>query len=79
MKTDIKVIDENKVTDEEKVVTMIIGGVVGALIGLSAAYLLIKGAEDQDGKVEVSAGEGIKLSLLVMGLLRQVAQLGEGD
>lgn len=62
-----------------KTKTLLLGGVIGALVGLSAAYLLIQRAEKEQGRLQMNAGEGIKLGLLVLGLLRQVAQLGEGS
>ena len=58
--------------------TMIIGSVVGALVGAGAAYLLVQRTERESGSLRIGTGEGIKLGLLVLGLLRQVAQLGEG-
>jgi len=64
--------------DNWKMRVMIIGGVVGVLTGLGAAYLLIKRAEREETTPELSAGEGVKLGLLVLGLLRQVTQLGDG-
>lgn len=57
---------------------MVIGGVIGLLAGLLAAYLLIQRAEKQNQKPELNAGEGVKLGVLVFGLLRQIATLGEG-
>jgi len=66
-------------TKSWKTKTLILGGVIGALVGLSAAYLLIQRAEKEQGRLQMNAGEGIKLGLLVLGLLRQVAQLGEGS
>ncbi len=61
-----------------KTKALLFGALIGALVGVSAAYLLIQRAEKEDGKLQVGTGEGIKLGLLVLGLLRQVAQLGEG-
>jgi hypothetical protein len=58
--------------------TLLAGAVLGALVGLGAAYLLVQRAESEDGEMHMGAGEGVKLGLLVFGLLRQVAQLGEG-
>ena len=55
---------------------LVIGAVLGAVIGLSAAYLLIQNTEEGT-RPEISAGEGIKLGTLVFGLLRSVALLGE--
>ena len=56
-----------------------IGAVVGALTGLGAAYLLIQRARRRSEPPNLNASEGIKLGLLVFGLLRQVSMLGSGD
>jgi high-affinity Fe2+/Pb2+ permease len=73
-------VEENMEQNEpnQKAKTLLIGAVVGALVGVSAAYLLIQRAEKENGNLQIGTGEGIKLGLLVLGLLRQVAQLGEG-
>jgi len=57
---------------------LLIGGAVGLLTGLLAAYLLVQRAEKKNQKPELNAGEGVKLGVLVFGLLRQIAVLGEG-
>lgn len=77
MGNSIDVTQDAEVVRNKQVVTLAIGGLVGALIGLAAAYLVWKNAEDSGGKIDISAGEGISLGLLVMGLLRQVAKIGE--
>jgi len=72
--------EENELTGASwKSKTLLLGVVVGALVGAGAAYLIIQRAERQEGEVRLTAGEGVKLGLLVFGLLRQVAQLGEGE
>jgi hypothetical protein len=58
---------------------LLIGAVVGALTGLGAAYMMIQRAKNRAESPNLNAGEGIKLGLLVLGLLRQVASLGSGD
>jgi len=64
--------------DESWRTKTLVGGVVlGALVGLGAAYLLLQRAERENQELHMSAGEGVKLGVLVFGLLRQVAQLGE--
>ncbi len=60
-----------------KTKTLLVGVAVGALVGLGAAYLLLQRAEREEKQLSMSAGEGVKLGVLVFGLLRQVAQLGE--
>jgi len=57
---------------------LVIGGLIGAVLGLGAAYLLIQSADRQNRPLALSTGEGIKLGLLALGTLRQVAQLS-GD
>lgn len=57
--------------------TMLIGILLGAFAGLGAAYLLVQRAEREGREPEMTAGEGVKLGLLVLGVLRQIAQLGE--
>ena len=58
---------------------LMIGALVGAAVGIGAAYLFIQQAEREGSTPSISAGEGVKLGLLVLGLLRSVAVLGEGD
>ena len=62
-----------------KMRTLLIGAVLGALTGLGAAYMLVQRAEKEETDPRLSAGEGVKIGLMLLGVLRQVAQLGEGD
>jgi hypothetical protein len=65
--------------DPEKMKILLVGTLAGAVMGTFAAYLLVQRAERQNTKVSLSTGEGIRLALLVLGLLRSVALLGDGD
>jgi hypothetical protein len=56
-----------------------VGAVLGALTGLGAAYLLAQRSKKRGETPNLSAIEGIKLGLLIFGLLRQVSLLGSGD
>jgi len=56
---------------------LIVGGILGALIGVAAAYLFVQNARDEE-KLGITAGEGVKLGVLVLGLLRSITTLGEG-
>lgn len=57
--------------------TLVIGTVLGAVTGLSAAYLLTKRAEQKGEALKISSGQGLKLGVLVAGLLRSILTLGE--
>lgn len=79
---------ESKVFEQQEMIEMdtswagkvlVIGVVVGALTGLTSAYLLIQRAKRRAEPPNLNASEGIKLGLLVFGLLRQVALLGSGE
>ena len=71
--TDETAIAEPKISYETRVLA--VGSLIGALVGLAGAFLLIKNTERKGTELEVSAGEGVKLSLIIMALLRQVAEL----
>ena len=60
---------------KRKAITLTIGGVAGALIGLAGAYLLVQNAERENKPIEISTGEGVKLAVMVFGLLRSIATL----
>lgn len=70
---------ENVTQDNWKTKVLLIGAGVGLLAGLGAAYMLVQRSEKNGTEPELSAGEGVKLGLLVFGLLRQVALLGDGN
>lgn len=73
---DEEIVEQTEENWELKV--MLVGGLVGLLTGLAGAYLLVQRARKAEEMRTLSASEGIKLGLLVFGLLRQVSQLGEG-
>ena len=61
-------------TDNWRPKALLIGGVVGAAVGVAAAYLLVQRAKDE-GAPKVTVGEGVKLGVLVFGLLRSITNL----
>ena len=60
-----------------KTQTLLIGGVVGALVGVGAAYLLSKRAEQKGTPLSITPGKGVQLGVLLAGLLRSILSLGE--
>lgn len=57
---------------------VIIGGaLIGAVTGLIAAMLLNRRAERNERESAITTGEGLKLGVLVFGLLRAIASLGD--
>ena len=56
----------------------IIGGVVGALLGLGAAYIYVNAAEESGETPELTPGTAVTIGLSLLALLRQVAAIGEG-
>ena len=57
--------------------TLLFGALVGAFTGLVAAMLLNRRAEKNEKQTALTAGEGMKLGVLVFGLLRAIASLGD--
>jgi gas vesicle protein len=53
------------------------GTLLGALIGLIAALLIARRAENNERETAITTGEGIKIGALVFGLLRAIASLGD--
>ena len=57
--------------------TLLMGALVGAFTGLIAAMLLNRRAEKGEKESALTAGEGMKLGVLVFGLLRAISSLGD--
>lgn len=72
---------QDMITSENSwmVQVLVIGAVVGALTGLAGAYLLVQRSKNKGVQPNLSSKEGLRLGLLVFGLLRQVAMLGDDD
>lgn len=57
--------------------TLLFGALAGAATGLIAAMLLNRRAEKNENETAITAGEGMKLGMLVFGLLRAISSLGD--
>ena len=60
---------------------LIVGGAIGALVGLLAAWIYVRDLTEEEGQEsavpEVAPGDALKVSLSVLGLLRLIAGLRE--
>lgn len=56
---------------------LLFGALIGAFTGLIAAMLLQRRAERNESETAITAGEGLKLGVLVLGLLRAISSLGD--
>jgi len=57
--------------------TLLFGALIGAFIGLIAAMMLQRRAEQTGNEISLSTGEGIQLGVMILGLLRAISSLGE--
>ena len=59
--------------------TIVYGVLIGAATGLVAAMLLNKRAVNDYRSTAITTGEGLKLGVLLIGLLRAIASLGDDE
>ncbi|MCX6058494.1 MAG: hypothetical protein NTW69_10130 [Chloroflexi bacterium] len=57
--------------------TILFGALIGAVTGVIAAVLLTRRAEKNERETAITTGESLKLGVLVFGLLRAIASLGD--
>jgi hypothetical protein len=60
-----------------KTKTLLIGTSVGAVTGLVAAVIIMQRAEKAETTPKLTAGDGVKVGLGVLGVLRLLADLGQ--
>jgi hypothetical protein len=61
-----------------KTTTWIIGALIGLACGLFAAYTLIKRAEVEENRPKITPGDGVKVGLGLLSVLKVVSDLGAG-
>jgi hypothetical protein len=57
--------------------TLLFGALIGAATGLIGAMLLNRRAEQQGTELSLSTGEGMKLGVMIIGLLRAISSIGD--
>lgn len=63
--------------EQDKTRLILLGALIGALTGAGAAYVLAQNAEKEGKQLNITAGQGVKLGMLLLGTLRQIAQLDD--
>jgi len=58
-----------------KTKTLLIGTTVGAVTGMIAAVIVLQQAEKNQTTPKLSAGDGVKVGIGIMGILRLLADL----
>ncbi|MEO8354668.1 MAG: hypothetical protein ABI621_02025 [Chloroflexota bacterium] len=57
--------------------TLLFGALIGAMTGLIGAMLLNRSAEQKGTELSLSSGEGMRLGVMIVGLLRAIAAIGD--
>ena len=56
---------------------LVLSAIMGALVGIAAGMTLLKRVESSEEERPIlTAAEGMSLGMLIVGLLRQITQLG---
>ncbi|MFQ5410101.1 MAG: hypothetical protein ACE5FI_16960 [Anaerolineales bacterium] len=70
-------LEQNGAGSNWKTKAFLVGGVVGALLGVGAAYLYVSNVEESGEEPGVSPRDAVTVGVTVIGLLRQIANLGD--
>ena len=57
-----------------KTMAFVIGGLAGLFTGLAAAFLFIRSREQSEGDRKITSGEGVKIGLGVVSLLKLITE-----
>ncbi len=56
-----------------KLKTLLLGAGIGAVTGVIASLIIVQRAEQTGSKPSLTAGDGVKVGLGLLGVLRQIA------
>lgn len=60
-----------------KTTIFLVSGGIGLLSGLAAAYLIIKKQEESGNTLKLSSGEGARIGMGIVALLKMIADSGK--
>ena len=76
MSGDDREVEEVKDELDWRVKALLIGGAVGALAGVGAAYLYIRNIEEAGEQPQMATRDALQLGVALVALVRQVASMG---
>ena len=59
-----------------KTITYIVGGTIGLLTGITAAYLINRRRQEGGDLIKFTSGEGAKIGMGIVNLLKTIADTG---
>ena len=77
MEEDEIVSAEDRPDNAWKIQALVIGGVLGALVGIGGAFLLTRRAEQKGTTLAITPRKGVQLGVLLAGMLRSILSLDE--
>lgn len=63
--------------DNWKTKYLLIGAVIGLLSGVFSAFMLIQRAEQKNHTPNINAGDGVKVGIGLLGVLKMISDLGD--
>ncbi len=64
-------------TNSSRSKIFLVGGLLGLLSGLLDAYIFIQKSQDNEEDLSIKAGDGVKVGLSVLGVLKLISDLGD--
>ena len=74
---DVEAVEQVEVDSSWKLKTIVAGGILGALVGVGAAFLLTRRAEQKGTQLSITPAKGVQLGVMITGLLRSILTLGD--
>jgi hypothetical protein len=69
---------EEQINENWRTSFFIGGTVIGALIGLATAYLMVRSAEERDGRPpKITTADAVRIGVSTIGLVRGITVLGD--
>ncbi len=62
---------------QNKIVPLVIGGLFGAILGVLAALLFLRGNMAPETKRKITPSQGVKAGMGILSLLRMFSELGK--